>query len=86
MSYYCGIGPGMASAPRHPAIVCDGCGLERPVAPGRPHVVPPAWFLDGKPPPGWRGLRVHDGSKRWDLCPDCWRGPSVRKAAGSGDT
>ena len=78
MSYHAGIGPGMASiglAAREPAVRCDGCGAEHIVKPRGAGSVPPAWLLDGKPPPGWRGLRSHDGSKRWDLCPTCWKAP-----------
>lgn len=76
MSYHAGIGPGMARlglTPMEPHVQCDGC--ERAI-----HVLPvgtcapPAWFLDGNPPPRWRGLRAHDGSRRWDLCPACWKG------------
>lgn len=78
MTYHCGIGGGMALVgfqPREPGIECDGCGVEHVVKPRGAGSAPPSWFLDGKPPPGWRTLRVHDGSKRWDLCPACWRGP-----------
>ena len=72
MSYRCGIGAGMRKLglePGGPVIICDGCGLEYPVPPW-----PPKWFLDHKPPRGWRGLRKHDGTRRWDLCPGCWKG------------
>lgn len=77
MSYLCGIGGNtvrIGLVPREPMIECDGCGLAIPVAPVGSSA-PPAWFLDGKAPPHWRGLRSHDGSKRWDLCPRCWKGP-----------
>lgn len=72
MSYRCGIGAGMGLKPGGPVIICDGCGLEFPL--DRGPRIPPAWFLDGKPPRGWRGLRMADGSRRWDLCPGCWKG------------
>lgn len=71
MSYRCGIGEGMRRLgyePGEPTIICDGCGRTFTVT------FPPVWFLDGKPPRGWRGLRMADGSKRWDLCPRCWKG------------
>lgn len=76
MSYQCGIGPSMRALgiqPRDPHIVCDGCGATRVITSSH---VPPAWFLDGKPPPKWRLLRKHDGSNRWDLCPTCWQAPT----------
>lgn len=68
MSYLCGINFG--AFPREPQVVCDGCQATHVI-----HGLAPSWFLNGKPPPGWRGLRKHDGSKRWDLCPACWKGP-----------
>ena len=73
MSYRVGIGFGMASLgfqPCDPAIICDGCGLVRPiVSSGR--MGPPAWFLDGKAPPKWKqGKRIPDGDRQ-DFCPRC---------------
>jgi hypothetical protein len=72
MSYRCGIGSTLAAVggcePSDPHILCDGCGAVVTIR------RPPAWFLAGKPPRGWRGLRMADGSRRWDLCPRCWRG------------
>lgn len=79
MSYRAGIGAGMARLgllPGEPHIICDGCGVTIPVANGTTFA--PRWFLAGKPPPKWRGVRSHDGSKRWDLCHRCWRGPDKR--------
>lgn len=58
-------------------IECDGCRTQIHVG---GHSVPPKWFMDGKPPPGWKTLRIHDGSKRWDLCPACWKTPSMEEA------
>lgn len=72
MSYLAGIGPGFDVPPRDPQVLCDGCGATRNVL---GNGGPPSWFLARKPPPGWRGLRKHDGSKRWDLCPACWKDP-----------
>ena len=75
MSYRAGIGAGMARigfTPGEPHIQCDGCGAVRLVA-GKTSYAP-AWFLAGRAPPGWRGVRTHDGEKRWDLCPRCWKG------------
>lgn len=78
MSYHAGIGQGLARIglePMEPHFECDGCGAQHAVKP-RGRAGPPSWFLNGKPPPGWRTLRKHDGSKRWDLCPACWKGPA----------
>lgn len=69
MSYQIGIGGGMEPlgfSPRDPAIVCDGCGMVRRVV-GLRSMGPPKWFLDGKPPPGWK----NEGS--FDYCPKCWK-------------
>jgi len=55
-----------------PCIVCDGCGERHSVGSRTHHAAP--WFLAGKPPRGWRGLSMADRSKRWDLCPSCWKG------------
>ena len=60
--------------PCDPHFVCDGCGAVRPVVrPGASNMMPGQWFLDGKPPPDWRSLRMVSGEKRWDLCPRCWK-------------
>lgn len=76
MSYRVGIGPRLAGKmgvePGGPMIICDGCGKKLPIQ--TLTSLAPKWFLDGKPPRGWRGIRMNDGSKRWDLCPLCWRG------------
>jgi hypothetical protein len=82
VSYRAGIGPGLLSSRKSlpPAIVCDRCGAERRlVAVDARDLMPPRWFFAGKPPPSWRGLRSHDGSHRWDLCPACWRDPDAPK-------
>jgi hypothetical protein len=73
VSYRVGVGGGMAALgfqPCDPAIICDGCGLVRPVvSPGR--MGPPAWFLDSKSPPKWKqGKRLPDGARQ-DFCPRC---------------
>jgi hypothetical protein len=68
VSYRAGIGAKLGHEPGEPHIICDGCGATVTVT------WPPRWFLDGKPPRGWRGLRMADGSRRWDLCPRCWKG------------
>lgn len=79
MSYRCGLGPGMASigvTPCEPHISCDGCGVQRPIVnPNARNLMPPKWFFAKRPPPGWKGLRTHNGEKRWDLCPLCWTVP-----------
>ncbi len=71
MTYFCGMSfPGYRDTPR---IVCDGCGLVHRIPTDRP---PPTWFLDGRPPPGWRGVR--DDAFRRDYCPRCKEhGPQV---------
>jgi hypothetical protein len=73
MSYRVGIGGGMARlgfVPNDPHIVCDGCGTVRRLD-GQASRAPPAWFLSGKPPPGWSGTRSKDGTSRTDYCPRC---------------
>lgn len=86
VSYHCGIGPGMQAigvAPREPHLVCDGCGATKLIVnPNSRIKLPPSWFLAGRAAPGWRMLRVHDGSKRWELCPKCWMIPDTTVAAG----
>lgn len=73
-----GIEPGEAH------VNCDGCGMIKPVvSPTSNNLMPPKWFVAGKAPPGWRGVRMHDGSKRWDLCPRCWKKPD--KSGEGGD-
>jgi hypothetical protein len=73
MTYQCGFGSKVGLTPREPRFVCDGCGATRLV--DNKASVAPTWFLDGRPPPGWRSLRVHAGSTRWDLCKRCWSAP-----------
>jgi len=79
MTYRAGIGARLATkfghGPSEPSVICDGCGAVRLVASKTSFA--PTWFLNRKPPPGWRGLRMHDGTKRWDLCPDCWKEPAA---------
>ncbi len=80
MSYRAGIGESMRAvglAPRDPHIVCDGCGAIHGVASRSAYAA--NWFLARRPPPGWRGLRKHDGSARWDLCPACWKEPGEER-------
>ncbi len=77
MSYRAGIGESMEAIgwpPRQPHIVCDGCGATHGV--GTRDSYAANWFLARKPPPGWRGLRMVNGEKRWDLCPKCWKAPA----------
>jgi hypothetical protein len=54
--------------PREPALVCDGCGVERPVT-GRGIACAAVWFLDGKAAPGWAMKRGELG--RVEYCPKC---------------
>jgi hypothetical protein len=72
VSYRFGVGGGMVALGFRscdPAIICDGCGLLRPVVPpGRKG--PPAWFLDGKAPPKWK-LAQSEHNTRRDFCPRC---------------
>jgi hypothetical protein len=72
VSYRVGVGGGMAALgfqPCDPAIICDGCGLVRPiVSPGR--MGPPAWFFDGKAPPKWKLAQSEHGARQ-DFCPRC---------------
>lgn len=73
MSYRCGIGPGIPGLqPGAPTITCDGpdCGVKFEVKGRGIGSVPPAWFLDGKPVPGWKGGRTKEGT-RVDFCPKC---------------
>ena len=90
MSYRCGIGPGIQrlgiDVCRPARFTCDGCGMQRPVVnPTSSNMMPPKWFFAGKSPPGWRGVRMHDGSKRWDLCPRCWKAPEKTSSVGDGE-
>lgn len=70
MSYKAGVGPGLAKMfgvePGGPRITCDGCGVVLAISEAR---LPPKWFMDGKPAPGWRMVRSEDA--RTDLCPRC---------------
>jgi hypothetical protein len=63
-----GTGPYLAMfakvAATDPAIICDGCGLERAI-----RGVPPLWWLDGRAPRGWWSRK--EAGKRADLCPKC---------------
>lgn len=82
MSYLCGLGPSMRAfgePPREPAIVCDGCGERKSVL-GYPTL--PKWFLRNKPPPGWKGLRMRNGEKSWDLRPRCWTSGTGKRKEG----
>jgi len=71
MGYRAGIGPMLAVMASvkcdGPHILCDGCGLVYQCEWG--NRVPPRWFLDGEPPPGWRQTRTE--VTRTDLCPRC---------------
>lgn len=72
MTYHCGIGGGMRALgfePREPHITCDGCGLVRYVHSARSYG-PQAWFLKGRPAPGWSGGRRPDHTRE-DWCPRC---------------
>lgn len=64
MSYRCGI---MGS---EPVLICDGCGLMRPVMSER-SVRPCKWFLDRKPAPGWTMEKREDGTRARDWCGAC---------------
>lgn len=53
--------------------ICDGCGAERLILSGN-RVAPPGWFLQGKPPPGWRhGPKIENAARRV-YCPQCGNG------------
>jgi len=77
VSYRAGIGQSLAArfggGAREPGIICDGCGTTHPVYTARGDVA--TWFLNYRPPPKWRGVRMGDGSKSWDLCPACLTPP-----------
>ena len=77
MSYRAGIGPGMVRlgyTPQEPHVVCDECGKRRTIQTRKSWAA--QWFLDGKPPPGWKGTRK-DG-QRADYCsPECWRAKGI---------
>lgn len=87
MGYRCGIGPGMQAlgiGTREPHIVCDGCGATRILMnPRSRNMMPPKWFLANRAAPGWRMLRMYDGTKHWELCPKCWKAPDQRGGGGS---
>jgi len=54
--------------------------MKHPITSAR-RMAPPAWFLDGKPPPRWKGLRLPEiaghlpaypvAVPRLDWCPAC---------------
>ena len=72
MTYYpgtTGLGP-LGIPDDGPRIVCDvdGCGRVYRLREGR---MPPAWFLDGKPPPGWQRAKIN--IPRLDRCAQCKR-------------
>lgn len=82
MSYRAGVSIGAALAfgkpelAGEPRVICDGCGLVHRVqkANGEPY----AWFLKGKPPPGWAGTPSDPEapppvSRRRDYCARCRR-------------
>lgn len=80
MTYRAGTGPHLARAmgvePDEARFECDICGVHRPVvSPTSNNLMPPKWFFDGKPPPGWRRVQKHDAGKSFDLCPGCWKAP-----------
>lgn len=70
MSYFAGTS-GMAHLgvlDAGPRVTCDsddGCDAVVRLKPGR---LPPMWFMDGRPPPGWKGSR-REGGPRLDWCP-----------------
>ena len=67
MSYHCGIGEGLPISAQEPHILCDICGFKFYISTKK---IPPAWFLDGKAPRGWK--KVIDGeSRRYDYCKKC---------------
>lgn len=67
MTYRCGIGPGLGLPQRDPHFVCDACGVYFYLKTNRP---PPAWFLDGQPPRGWRASGEQD-QKKTHACARC---------------
>lgn len=78
MSYHCGVGHGMQAlgySPREPHIQCDGCLKVYVIKARGAGGAAPAWFIDGKAPPGWR--KVNEGTTvepvRRDYCKDCKR-------------
>jgi hypothetical protein len=76
MSYHAGIGERLAAtigvqANPEPHIKCDRCGKTKSVYKIKSYGAPAAWFLDGKPPPGWTGGITPDGYARVDYCPQC---------------
>lgn len=61
--------------PGEPHFVCDGCGAIGSIYTARGDVS--QRFLRSRlPPPGWKGLRMGSGEKRWDLCPACLKEPT----------
>lgn len=67
MTYYCGTAglTRLGIANDGPRIVCDECGIVYRLRTDRP---PPAWFMDGKAPPGWKRM---EKPKRHDRCANC---------------
>ena len=78
MTYYCGVEKSVSrslGAPSgNPRIECDSCGLVFPVVGRGVGAVPPAWFLDGKAPRGWRKTINENGEAR-HYCSRCKKAP-----------
>lgn len=75
MTYRAGMGPGMEKlgfVPGPPVVICDACGLIISVE--NSHGFPLKWFMDGKPPPGWKRIPKElslDGSPSKHYCGRC---------------
>lgn len=85
MSYRSGIGPELAARlggeACDPHVKCDRCGVRHGC--GTRQRFAAAWFLDGKPPPGWKGNRK-EGAERRDWCPKCRHLDENGKEVGDG--
>ena len=83
MTWRPALGPGLASPPLPPRVICDGCGLTRSALTQRGDLC--MWAMHRKAPPGWLLVRRDeaDGSVyRRDYCPECRREQPLPGAAG----
>ena len=74
MTYHCGVDSSIArligAQPGPPRIECDTCGLWYVIEPRGAGACPPAWFINGRAPRGWRKRTGADGTEK-HACPRC---------------
>lgn len=70
MTYHAGMN-GFGPRDCDPHITCDGEGCETIARVSSRDGKPYTWFLDRKPAPGWKMIRVDEPFSRKDYCPSC---------------